>query len=123
MAEISLNIHGKNYGIACDDGQEERVMEVGQLVDERARNIASAGAASNENHLLVLTALVLADEAKELQENVRQLQSYLEQNQNAETSAEPAQGGIDKEEEAQIVDAIRNIAGRLDSIASRLIES
>lgn len=123
MAEVSLNIHGKNYGIACDDGQEDRVLEVGQLVDERARGIASAGAASNENHLLVLTALVLADEAKELQENVRQLQSYLEQNQGAETTGQEAQGGIDKEEENQIVDAIKNIASRLDGIANRLVEA
>ena len=63
MAEVNLAIHGRAYDIACDDGQEQRVLEVGRYVDTRAREIAQAGAANNETHLLVLTALVLADEA------------------------------------------------------------
>ena len=60
MAEVNLAIHGRSYGIACDDGQESRVMEVGRYVDARAREISQAGAAGNETHLMVLTALVLA---------------------------------------------------------------
>ena len=55
MAELNLNIHGHTYGVACDDGQEERVYEVGEYVNQRATAIATAGAASNETHLLVLT--------------------------------------------------------------------
>jgi cytochrome c oxidase cbb3-type subunit 2 len=41
MTVVSLNIHGKNYGVSCDPGQENRVSEVGQYVDARARDIAS----------------------------------------------------------------------------------
>lgn len=117
MAEVSLNIHGKPYGIACDDGQEGRVREVGQYVDSRVRDIASAGAASNENHLLVLTALVLADEVKELRDNMRSAQA------NGNTPRQPQQvvyEGLSEAEERRIVESIEQLAMRIDSVADRL---
>lgn len=112
MAEVSLNIHGKAYGISCDDGQEGRVIEVGKYVDRRARDIASAGAASNENHLLVLTALVLADEIKELQEHF----------QNPGQGGFPVEG-LSTDEERRIVRSIEQLAVRLDSVTSKLRET
>ena len=116
MAEVSLNIHGQSYGIACDDGQENRVMEVGQYVDNRARDIASAGAASNENHLLVLTALVLADEVKELRDNLQNVRV----NNNIPAQDGVTDTGLSQEEEAQIIRSIEQLASRIDSVTEQL---
>ena len=66
MAEISVNINGRKYGMECDDGQESRVVDLGQYVDHKVKQIAAAGAATGESHLLVLTSLMLADEILEL---------------------------------------------------------
>lgn len=116
MAEVKLNIHGRPYGIACDDGQESRVLEVGEYVDRRAHDIASAGAASNETHLLVLTSLVLADEIKELKD-------YLENNQansSVGPDADPATIARHEEEKRQISQALMNLTKRIDGVAERL---
>lgn len=115
MAEVNLAIHGKSYGIACDDGQEDRVLEVGRYVDHRARDIAHAGAASNETHLLVLTALVLADEIKELQENLKKHVAATAQN-----NIPAPQQATSLPEEQQICDIIGQLTTRLDSVAERL---
>lgn len=115
MAEVNLAIHGKTYGIACDEGQEKRVMEVGRYVDARAREIASAGAAGNENHLLVLTALVLADEIKELQDALRTRQPVAAMN-----GANGSKERISAEEEQRICNAINNLTLRIDSVAQRI---
>lgn len=114
MAEVNLNINGKNYGIACDDGQEGRVIEVGQYVDSCAKDISSAGAASNENHLLVLTALVLADQIKELRDNMQH---------GGQMPAQNVYAGLKPEEERSIVQSIENLAGRIESVASRLAKA
>lgn len=109
MAEINLSINGRNYGIACDDGQEQRVVELGQYVDSRLKEIARAGAASNESHLLVLTALVLADEVKDLQDGA------------ANNNGSIASGlSITEADEEAIVEAIDHMAARIDSIAGNL---
>lgn len=115
MAQVNLNIHGKAYGVACDDGQEHRVLEVGQVVDAKAGDIAKAGAASNENHLLFLTALMLADELMDLREEIQHVSNGVQQ-QAAPTQAEAAP--IQDEEE--ILLAIDHLKQRLDTVSERL---
>lgn len=117
MGEVSLAIHGRNYGVACDDGQEPRVSKLGVYVDRRLREIAAAGAASNESHLLVLTAIVLADEIQELREMLQNAKA----NSNIEPPV-PVQQGISREEEEQIVEAIDHLASRINTVALRLQE-
>lgn len=121
MAEVSLNINGKPYGIACDDGQEQRVVQLGKYVDARLREIAGSGAAATESHLLVLTALVLADEAFEMREHVN---SLYQQQQAAPTvqriATAMAEERLTEEDEKLIVAAIDKLATRIDSVAQRL---
>ncbi len=108
MAEVNLSINGKNYGIACDDGQERRIRDLGYYVDQRMREISQAGAANNESHLLVLTALLLADEIFDLRDNVGSIQHQAHHNHHAER------------DEAAIAGAISELAERIDDIADRI---
>ncbi len=62
MSKVTISLNGKSYSVACDEGQENRVLELSAYIDQRIRAIAQAGAASSEPYLLVLGALVLADE-------------------------------------------------------------
>lgn len=112
MGEVSLAINGRMYGIACDDGQERRVSALGRYVDDRLKEIARVGAATNEAHLLVLTALVLADEIYDLREDLQGALSSLRQR--------PAEQRVSEEEEKDIVRAIAGLVGRIDQIAGRL---
>lgn len=107
MAQVNVAIHGKVYGIACDDGQERRVQELAGYVDMRLREIAGAGAATNESHLLVLTALVLADEIFDTKANMV-APAYAEDDR------------LSEDDERVIVDAINHLAARIDSVAERL---
>lgn len=119
MGEVNLAIHGKSYGVACDDGQEQRVSQLGKYVDSRLREIAAAGAASNESHLLVLTAIVMADEINELRETMRHM---VPANANNGAVQPAAGGGLSRDEERQIVAAIDHLAGRINTVAVRLRE-
>jgi cell division protein ZapA len=108
MAEISIMMNGRNYGIACDDGQEKRVTELARYVDQRLREIARAGAATNESHLLVLTTIILADEIADLKAS------------GAVSPGSTMGVKITDEEEEAIVSAIDLLAGRIDQIAANL---
>lgn len=76
MSTVNLIIHGRTYGVGCDEGQERRVRDLGQYIDRRVRDIAQAtgGSAAAESHLLVLACLVMADDlfdTRDGQTNVR----------------------------------------------------
>ncbi len=111
MAEVNLTINGRNYGIACDDGQERRVKDLGSYVDQRLKEIARAGAASNESHLLVLTAIILADEIFDLKDGLAAIENGRK---------EPIGVSMSDEDEEAIVNAIDLLAKRIDSIAGNL---
>jgi cell division protein ZapA len=64
MATVSLTINGRNYDVACDDGQEEHLRALGRMVDERVQSLVGSVGQVGEARLLVMTGLLLADELK-----------------------------------------------------------
>ena len=111
MAELTLTINGKSFSISCDDGQEQRVMDLAHFVDSRLSDISRAGAAQNESHLLVLTSLMLADEIFELRDQIYH------------GGGEPQSSGKLREEELAIAQAIESIAGRIDGLAGKIAKA
>ncbi|MGE4313914.1 MAG: cell division protein ZapA [Pseudobdellovibrionaceae bacterium] len=107
MAQVTIDINGLRYGIACDDGQEGRVQALAKYINGRLKEIAGAGAASTEAHLLVLTALVLADELFEVRE---QLAMFPE-------DGAPVPAGLSEEDTAQITRAVDHLRQRIEKLA------
>jgi len=112
MAEVTLTINGRNYGISCDDGQEQRVLDLAAYVDQRMKEMASAGAATSDSQLLILTTILLTDEIFELRDQVN----------NGE--AKPATNGsaLPVANEGEILKTIANLSQRVDAVADGLQE-
>lgn len=62
MSVVSIPIVNKNYPMGCEDGQEGRLVELGKMVDARARQILDKIGPLPENSLLATLCIVLADE-------------------------------------------------------------
>ncbi len=106
MAEVSISINGRIYEISCDAGQESRVVDLASYIDQKLQKIARSGAAYNDAHLLVLTALVLADELFEAHTP--------QQTQVAQAS------GISKDDEKALLGLLEKMTKRIDGIAARV---
>jgi cell division protein ZapA len=113
MAEVSISLNGRTYEIACDAGQEGRVVDLAAYIDQRLQGIARSGGAYNDAHLLVLTALVLADELYDAREDEAR-QRY---SPKAPAASAPAPS---KEEEQLLVRLLGDLAKRIDGIAQRV---
>lgn len=62
MSVVSIPIVNKNYPMGCEDGQEGRLIDLGKMVDARAREILDKIGPLPENSLLATLCIVLADE-------------------------------------------------------------
>lgn len=122
MAEVNLIIDGRTYGVACDDGQERRVQQLGGYIDQRLREIANGSGTSNKAQLMILTALLLADEVFDLRDNLTKA---------ANTNNEPVQyiqqepetivyEGLTSEDEEGVTSAIGKLAARIENLARRV---
>ena len=66
MAEVSVRVNGYVYTVGCEDGQEAHLQAMAGEVDARIASIKAVGAQSGESRLLMLAALLLADELSDL---------------------------------------------------------
>lgn len=69
MSQISITINSREYPIACEDGQELHIMQLADILDEKAKQIAGDATQINESLLLAMVGLLLADELSELKNN------------------------------------------------------
>jgi cell division protein ZapA len=114
VAEVKIYINGRNYDVSCDSGQEGRVVDLAAFIDQKLQQISRSGAAYNDAHLMVLTALVLADELFDTREAV--------------TAPKPARGAASapqqalsgKEDELALARVLEHLTKRIDGIATRI---
>ena len=69
MSVVSIPIVNRNYPMGCEDGQEGRLIELGRMVDARARQILDKMGPLQENWLLATLCIVLADEIQNKNQN------------------------------------------------------
>lgn len=62
MSVVSIPIVNKNYPMGCEDGQESRLIDLGKMIDMRARSILDKIGPLSESSLLATLCIVLADE-------------------------------------------------------------
>ena len=63
MSNVTLQIGGRSYSVTCAEGEEAHVEGLGQLIDDKIRELGTS--AHNETRLLLFAALMLADELHE----------------------------------------------------------
>lgn len=74
MAVVPIRINGKEYHVACDDGQEEHLRTLSFDLDERANQLAyQMGGNPGEVMTLLLSGLMLVDEALESKKEIERL--------------------------------------------------
>jgi cell division protein ZapA len=66
MAEITIQIAGRAYDVACRDGEEEQLRRLARLVDAKADQVRAAVGGGGETRQLLLAALLLADELNDI---------------------------------------------------------
>lgn len=118
MAQVSITINGRSYLVACDDGQEDHLLTLGGYIDEKVQQMSEqAGTAGpvGGSRLLVLAALVIADELYETQ---RELETGQRQ-PGAEGVAGPAVFGARDE----AVTVLEGCAQQIDDLAASLQEA
>ncbi len=66
MAQVTITINSREYAVACEDGQELRIIQLANILDEKAKMLTGGSQQINESMLLAMVGLVLADELTEL---------------------------------------------------------
>lgn len=77
MAQLTIEVNGRGYQVGCEDGQERRLAELAANVDAQVRQVARDVGPLGETRLILMGALVMADEIAELRGEVETLKTEI----------------------------------------------
>ena len=67
MSNVTLEIAGRKFTVACAEGEEEHIAMLGRVIDSKLAEMPNV-ASQSEGRALLFAALLLADENYELKQ-------------------------------------------------------
>lgn len=61
MPEVSVQVGGRSFKVACGDGEQDQVRSAAALLDAEAANLGEGAARLSEGRLMLMAGLLLAD--------------------------------------------------------------
>jgi cell division protein ZapA len=111
MAQVTVKINGYAYTVGCEDGQEAHLQAMAEQVDTRVDSIKALGGNSGEARLLVLAALLMADEIHDMRIEMENLRAI------AARAAKGGKAGDAAKPDAELGRKIGRLAVRAEQIA------
>lgn len=109
MAQVTITVNGRDYQIACDDGEEEHLAYLVQYINHHVDALRERVGQVGEARLLLMAALELADELASAYSELDELKG-----------GAPAPRPAKTDEGAANRKAIESLAERLERLAARL---
>ena len=114
MAQVAVQINGKTFRMACDEGQEAHLMGLARELDQTIATLRDSFGEIGDQRLTVMAGVVMADQLSEARARVRVLEADLKsRGADAAPAAEPALG-------EQVGAALDRTAASVERIAEKL---
>jgi cell division protein ZapA len=119
MAQVNVTINGREFRMACDDGQEAHLIKLAETLDQRIGKLRASFGEIGDTRLTVMAALTLADELTEALGKLARLEPEFATLHDASVaSADRA-----KATQAAVVAALNASAERIETLTRRLNET
>lgn len=116
MSQVTVTINGRQFRMACEDGQESHLQALAADFDQRIERIRKSFGEIGDTRLSVMAALTVADELAETSARLRRMEQELASLQEVRVgSAERATAT-----QAAVAAALNSAAERIERITRRL---
>ncbi len=78
MSHVNVTINGRQYRMACEEGQEVRLLRLAESLEARIANLRGKFGEIGDQRLEVMAALTIADELVDASARVRSLEEELD---------------------------------------------
>ena len=110
MAQVEIKINGRDYRIACEDGQESHLSNLAKYLDGKVGELVDEVGQIGDTSLMVMAGLLVTDELTDIR-------GELEATRNQ--AARDTQSAIDDTED-KIASQIEALAARIEQFAEAL---
>ena len=116
MSHVNVTINGRQYRMACEEGQERRLLQLAESLESRITALRGKFGEIGDARLTVMSALMIADELLDTSQRIARLEEQLTSLQDARyAAAERA-----KATQSAISAALNSAAERLEKMTQTL---
>jgi cell division protein ZapA len=119
MSQVNVSINGRQFRMACEDGQEEHLLSLARDFDGRIEGLRSKFGEIGDTRLTVMAALTIADELGEMRARINRLEDELATVQGEQAVSEEQL----RSAQAALAAAMNAAAQRIESVARKLNQS
>lgn len=116
MAQVTVTIDSKQYRMACDEGQEEHLLDLARRFDKYISHLKGSFGEIGDHRLAVMAGIMVMDEFSELQKRVKGMESEIS---TLRKTRDDALVKADKND-AALTGALSQLAERMESLAGRI---
>ena len=122
MPQVEITIGGRNFEVACQEGEEQYLVTAAAMLDAEAAHLSAQIGRMPESRMLLMAGLMLADRTAGLEDQLRE--SELELNglraQIEEAAARPPQRIEVPVIPRELQDSMAEIAARAEALADQI---
>jgi cell division protein ZapA len=118
MPEVTIEIGGRAFEVACQAGEEPYLRAAAKMLDEEAAVLSAQVGRVPEARMLLMAGLMLADKTANLQDRLAQAEAELE-TLRATPAPAPERIEVPVVPDA-VVDTLSEIAARAEALADTL---
>src|SRR6478736_9581004 len=78
MSHVNVTINGRQYRMACEEGQETRLLKLAESLEARVENLRGKFGEIGDARLTVMAALTVCDELLDANNRIRGLEEELD---------------------------------------------
>jgi cell division protein ZapA len=116
MSHINVTINGRQYRMACEEGQEVRLLKLAEALESRVTELRGKFGEIGDARLTVMAALTVCDELLDANARLHAMEQELETARNMRTAA------VDRARMTQtaVANALNAAADRIEKTAQVL---
>lgn len=116
MPDVTINIGGRSFEVACQEGEEHFLKSAAAMLDAEASTLVSQIGNLTESRLLLMSGLMLADKTAGMEDNLKLAEARMGEMQ-AELERLQDQGGQVPE---AMLETLEGIARESEKVAARI---
>jgi cell division protein ZapA len=119
MAQINVTINGRSFRMACDDGEEERLLGLAERFDGWINELRGSFGEIGDQRLTVMAGIMATDQLSELERKLARLEDELASERQAREDVQKQQTST----EVDVAKAIDTAAAKIEALAQGLSKS
>ncbi len=119
MSSVNVTINGKNYRMACEEGQEDHLRSLAEKLDSYVGQLKGSFGEIGDQRLTVMAGILVTDELTELKKRFEKMEREL----SKLSAKDEAKDEERLSSEVEISDRIEEFTKRIETLAEMLSSS